>query len=117
MGSIINGGLFYRSPIDNATNFFENQPESVWIIKDGIEIEIPLDSLQTGDIVSVKAGESIPADGIITEGTASIDQHILTGESMPLEKAVGEPVFASTVVLSGRIVFCVEKSGKIIQVV
>ncbi|MBF0376202.1 MAG: heavy metal translocating P-type ATPase [Desulfamplus sp.] len=96
----------------NVVNFFENQPGFVWIVKDGIEIEIPFESLRTGDIASVKAGESIPADGIITEGTASVDQHILTGESMPLEKGAGDPVFASTVVLSGRLLFRVEKSGK-----
>ena len=96
----------------NVINFFENHPRSVWIMKGKIEIEIPFDALQTGDIVSVKAGETIPADGIITEGVASIDQHILTGESMPLEKSTGDPVFASTVVLSGRVVFRVEKSGK-----
>ncbi len=96
----------------NVVGFFENQPGSVWIVKEGIEIKIPFDSLQTGDIAAVRAGESVPADGIITEGAASVDQHILTGESVPAEKAAGDSVFASTFVLSGRILFRVEKSGK-----
>ena len=96
----------------NLVGIFENQPRSVWIVKDSIEIEIPFDSLQTGDTLAVKAGETIPADGTVTEGMASIDQHILTGESQPLEKGAGEPVFASTVVLSGKIRIKVEKSGK-----
>ncbi|MBF0100601.1 MAG: hypothetical protein HQK77_06795 [Desulfobacterales bacterium] len=62
----------------NLTDIFKNQYHSVWVVNDGIEIEVPLESLQTGDIVSVKTGESIPVDGIITDGIASIDQHILT---------------------------------------
>lgn len=96
----------------NLVGIFENQPRSVWIVRDGIEVEIPFDSLQTGHIATVSAGETIPADGVIAEGIASIDQHILTGESQPLEKGSGEPVFASTVVLAGRILIQVEKSGK-----
>jgi len=96
----------------NLVDIFENQPRSAWIVKNGTEIEVPFDLLHTGDMAAVKAGETIPAAGIITEGMASIDQHILTGESQPLEKGIGEPVFASTVVLSGRIRMQVEKSGK-----
>ncbi len=96
----------------NLVDIFENQPRSAWIVRNGTEVEVPFDSLQAGDVVAVKAGETIPADGVITEGIASIDQHILTGESQPLEKGPGEPVFASTVVLAGRICIRVEKSGQ-----
>ena len=60
----------------------------------------------------VSAGESVPVDGTITEGIASIDQRALTGESQPAQKGVGEPVFASTTVLSGKILICVEKTGQ-----
>ncbi|OAD18912.1 heavy metal translocating P-type ATPase [Candidatus Thiomargarita nelsonii] len=65
-----------------------------------------------GDIIVVNAGETIPVDGVISEGIASIDQHILTGESQPSEKGEGEQVFASTVLLSGKIHIKVEKAGK-----
>jgi Cu2+-exporting ATPase len=93
-------------------SIFGEQPNFVWVLKDDIEIEIPFDTLQVGDIVVVNAGEMIPVDGIISKGIASIDQHILTGESQPSEKGEGEQVFASTVLLSGKIHIQVEKAGK-----
>lgn len=91
---------------------FRQQPRSVWVLVDGLEHEIPFDQLQVGDIVVVDAGTLIPADGAITEGMASIDQHILTGEAQPAEKGVGDTVFASTVVLSGKIFFEVSQAGE-----
>ena len=78
---------------------------------DGIEIEVPLDRLDKGDIVAVHTGEMVPVDGIIVEGLAMIDQHALTGESMPAEKGVGDRVFASTVMVAGKVHVAVEKSG------
>ncbi|MDM8526211.1 heavy metal translocating P-type ATPase [Desulfococcaceae bacterium HSG8] len=96
----------------NFFGIFENQPCSVWIVINGVEVEVPFDSLHAGDIAVVGAGEIIPADGIITEGIASVDQHILTGESQPLEKGPDEPIFASTLVLAGKIRIRVEKSGQ-----
>ena len=93
-------------------NIFGQQNELVWVQKEGIEVEIPLTALEIGDIVVVNAGETIPIDGIITSGIASIDQHILTGESKPAEKGVGESVFASTTVLIGKIYIEVEKTGE-----
>ncbi|CAK8714615.1 Heavy metal translocating P-type ATPase [Candidatus Electrothrix gigas] len=84
-------------------NIFEEQPRHVWILRDNAEIEIRFDELSAGDIFIVNAGEVIPADGIVTEGAATVDQHMLTGESLPCEKTVGEQVFAATVVLAGRV--------------
>ncbi|MEM7535184.1 MAG: heavy metal translocating P-type ATPase [Chloroflexota bacterium] len=72
---------------------------------------MPFESLQMGDLVVVTAGQTIPIDGTIRNGYASIDQRTLTGESQPVEKVVDEPVFASTVVLEGRIEIQVEKRG------
>jgi P-type E1-E2 ATPase len=71
-----------------------------------------LDDLKTGDIIVINAGEVIPVDGSVIKGTALVDQHILTGESQPAEKEIDSQIFASTVVLSGRIWVKVEKSGK-----
>jgi len=91
---------------------FEQQPNFVWSIVKGVEVRIPFNELQRDDIVVVCAGEMIPADGTVIEGMASVDQHILTGEARPVEKESGEEVFASTVVLSGKILVKVEKTGQ-----
>ena len=93
------------------TNSFDQKQQSVWMIKKGLEVEIPLEAVQLQDIVVVNAGEIIPVDGIITEGLASIDQHSLTGESQPVEKEAGGKVLASTLVLAGRILIKVENTG------
>jgi Cu2+-exporting ATPase len=93
-------------------NIFDLQPRFVWLQKDGIEIEIPAEDLKKGDIVVVHAGEVIPIDGTIVQGIASIDQHILTGESQPADKETGDNVFASTLVLTGKICIRVEKTGE-----
>ena len=94
------------------SNIFGEQPRFVWAFVDGVEVQIPFDSLKIDDLVVVNAGETIPVDGTIIDGIASIDQRILTGEAQPTEKERGEQVFASTVVLSGRIYIQVKKAGK-----
>ena len=90
---------------------FGKQARYVWLVKDGIEIEVPLDRLDKGDVVAVHTGDMVPVDGIIVEGLAMIDQHALTGESVPVEKGVGDRVFASTVMVAGKVHIAVEKSG------
>src|SRR5208337_5381353 len=87
------------------------QPRYAWLLQDGQEIQVPLDRLQKGDIVVVNTGEVVPVDGVIVEGLAMIDQHALTGESTPAEKGVGDQVFASTVMVAGKMQVAVEKSG------
>lgn len=94
------------------TNLFGEQPQTVWIVKDGIQIEIPFESVQAGDHVVIEAGQMIPVDGTIDEGMSSIDQQMLTGESQPIEKGPGDEVFAATIVLAGRIIIRVEKTGE-----
>lgn len=93
-------------------NVFGKQPGRVWVVQSGIEVETPLESLQKGDIVVVNAGEVIAVDGVIKEGMASIDQHLLTGEAQPVEKGAGDSVFAATAVLSGKLLIEVTKAGK-----
>ncbi len=94
------------------TNVFVQQPNSVWMLKEEVEIEIPLSELKVNDIVVVSTGEVVPIDGIITQGMAMIDQHALTGESQPAEKCIGDQVFASTLIISGKIYIKVEKTGE-----
>jgi Cu2+-exporting ATPase len=91
---------------------FEHHIDFVWIMVDGVEVRVPFNDLHSGDVVVVHAGEIIPADGTVVEGMASVDQHILTGEARPIERGTGEEVFASTVVLSGKIHINVEKTGE-----
>ncbi|EDN68269.1 cation transporting ATPase [Beggiatoa sp. PS] len=86
-------------------------PTKVWFIKEDMEVEMPVDALTAGDLILMKAGETIPVDGIITEGIALIDQHILTGEHYVREKSIGDQVLASTIVLSGQIYIQVQQTG------
>ncbi len=92
-------------------NVFGQQPRTAWMLVDGSECEIPSDQLKPGDIVVVGVGETVPVDGEIAAGIASIDQHMLTGEMQPAEKGRGERVLASTVVLAGKIQVRVEQAG------
>jgi len=91
---------------------FKQYPRFAWTPVDNVEVRTRIEDLKKGDIVIVHTGETIPVDGIIVEGTASIDQHILTGESQLAEKEVGDDVFAATIVLSGQLCIKVEKAGK-----
>jgi len=86
---------------------------TMWIIaSNGQEIEIPFERLKPGDELFVSGGQRIPADGAIVHGVATIDRHMLTGESQPVEGGVGDTVFASTLVVSGKIRLRVDKSGQ-----
>ncbi len=93
-------------------DIFAQQPRNVWVLRDNIEVEIPLEQVKINDILVVNTGEVIPSDGIITDGFATIDQHALTGESQPVEKGIGDKVLASTFIMTGRVYMKVEKSGQ-----
>ncbi len=93
------------------THLMGEEPQSVWILRDGVEVEVPFETVEIDDLLVLNAGEMIPVDGVIEEGTATIDQHMLTGEAQPIEKGGGEIVFAATMVMAGRIVLRVQKTG------
>ena len=93
-------------------DLFGRQIRSVWMVVDGVEMEVPVEQVKTGDLIMIQAGEMAAMDGVIVEGNASIDQRSLTGEAQPAEKAPGDRVLAATVVLSGRICVQVEKTGE-----
>ena len=78
-------------------------PKTAVIIKDNKEVEIPIEQLKKGDIFVVRAGENIPVDGVIVEGSSAVNQGALTGESIPVDKTVGDTVSAATINLSGYI--------------
>ncbi|MEA3315871.1 MAG: heavy metal translocating P-type ATPase [Campylobacterota bacterium] len=90
---------------------FDQKNIDVWILKNDIEISIPIEKVAVGDYIVIRAGEIIPIDGIIAKGNVTIDQHILTGESQPIEKQVGDEVFAMSTLLSGNLVIRVVKTG------
>ncbi len=109
------GRLLVKKTEDNSRkmllNAFGKQPRFVWLVKDGAEIEVSLDKVGEGDIVAVHTGDMVPVDGHIVDGMAMIDQHALTGESTPAEKGVGDRVFASTILVAGKIFVSVEQAG------
>lgn len=96
---------------DNLVTIFGQQPHQVWIVVDGMETEIAFTQLRVGDILVLDVGQMAPIDGIVVQGMATLDQHMLTGEAQPVEKGVGDTVLAATVVLSGRLYVQVEKTG------
>jgi Cu2+-exporting ATPase len=93
-------------------NIFNQQPDMVWLLKHGVEVQVPIDQVKANDILVVDAGDIIPVDGTVVEGIAAVDQKVLTGEAQPADKAVGDRVYASTMVLSGRINILMEYSGE-----
>jgi Cu2+-exporting ATPase len=109
------GRLLVRKTQDDSKkllmNAFGKQPRFVWLLKDGVEVQVAVEKLKQGDIVVVNTGETVPVDGFVHTGMAMIDQHALTGESTPAEKSVGDRVFASTVMVAGKIEIAVESSG------
>lgn len=87
------------------------KPQTARIIKKGHEIEIPAENLQVDDIVIVRPGEKIPTDGIITQGGSSIDESMITGESLPVEKTVDSEVVGATINTTGSFEFRATKVG------
>ncbi|KLO22456.1 MULTISPECIES: heavy metal translocating P-type ATPase [unclassified Marinitoga] len=88
------------------------QPKTALIQQDGKELEIPVDEVEVGDIVIVKPGEKIPVDGVIIEGHTSVDESMLTGESIPVEKNIGDKVIGGSINKNGNIKFKATKVGK-----
>lgn len=80
-------------------------------VRNGIEEEIPIDSVQKGDILRVRPGERVPLDGVITEGKSSIDESMISGEPMPVEKSIGDRVIGATVNQTGTFLMKTEKIG------
>ena len=86
-------------------------PQKAHLIKDGEETEIAAEDVKIGDLIRVLAGETIPVDGIITEGETTIDQSVMTGESIPVDKKVGDTVSSGTINQFGTFVMKAEKES------
>lgn len=86
--------------------------KSARIIRSGQEMDVPVDEVQTGDIVIVRPGEKIPVDGVVIDGRSSVDESMLTGESLPVEKKPGDPVIGATLNKLGSLKFEATKVGR-----
>ncbi len=76
-------------------------PKTATLVRDGVEVEVPIDSVCVGDEFAVRPGEQIPVDGVIVEGSSALNESALTGESLPVDRTVGEKVSAATLNQSG----------------
>lgn len=88
------------------------QPKTARVIKDGMEVEVSIDDLQIGDIIVVKPGEKVPVDGVIVQGSSAIDESMITGESIPVDKKEGDQVVGATINKFGSFRFEAKKIGK-----
>ena len=93
------------------TKLMDLAPKTAVVIRGDAEVEIPVEEVVVGDILPVRPGQSIPVDGIIVEGSSSVDQSALTGESIPVEKHVGDKVIAATINKTGFFKFEAQKVG------
>jgi len=87
-------------------------PKTAIIIRDNVEIEISIDEVEVGDIVVVRPGEKMPVDGEVVEGTTLVDESMLTGESMPVEKAIGHKIIGASINKNGSIKYKATRVGK-----
>jgi P-type Cu+ transporter len=90
----------------------ELRPTTATVIRDGKEIEVSAEELQVDDVIVVKPGEKIPTDGIVTAGYSSVDEKLITGESIPVEKNVGSEVIGATINKTGLLKFRATKVGE-----
>lgn len=88
------------------------QAKTATVLRDGQEISIPIEEVLTGDIVYVKPGEKVPVDGIIAEGRSALDESMITGESIPVDKTIGDTVIGSTINKNGFLKIEATKVGK-----
>jgi Cu+-exporting ATPase len=87
-------------------------PATATVVRNGGELVIPAEQVVVGDIIVVRPGERLPVDGVVTEGLTSMDESMLTGESIPVEKAAGSEVFGATINGTGAIKYRASKVGK-----
>ncbi len=88
------------------------QPRTARVLRNAVETDIPIEEVRIGDRILVRPGEKIPVDGVVVEGTSAVDESMLTGESLPVEKRRGDEVFGATLNKTGSFVFEATKVGK-----
>ena len=103
--------MIRRKSAASIRQLLELQPTTARVVRDGAESELPIDQLEVGDVIIVKPGEKVPTDGVIIEGYSSVDEKLLTGESIPVEKNVGSEVIGATINKTGTFKFKATKVG------
>ncbi len=88
------------------------QPKRARVLRDGVEAEVPADEVEVGDICVVRPGESIPVDGLVSEGYSAVDESMITGESLPVEKQAGDQVVGGTINKTGAFRFRATRVGR-----
>ncbi len=94
------------------TKLLNLQAKEASVIREGVEVKVPVDQVQVADRIVVRPGEKIPVDGIVEKGNSSVDESMITGESIPIEKEVGASVIGSTINENGTLTMRAEKVGK-----
>ena len=87
------------------------KPQTAHVIREGQEMEIPAEFVQIGDVIVVRPGEKMPADGVVTEGSSAVDEKMITGESIPVEKRAGDEVIGGTINKVGMLKFRARRVG------
>jgi len=87
-------------------------PKMATVLRDGQEVEVPVEEVQVGDLIRVKPGEKVPVDGVVTEGNSTVDESMLTGESIPVSKSVGDEVIGASLNKTGSFILKATKIGK-----
>ena len=112
---VLLGAVFEERMRKNASRAVEKlldlQAKTAEVLRDDVYVQIPLEQVKVGDLIRVRPGEKIAVDGIVLEGETSIDESMVTGESIPVDKSVGDAVIGSTINNSGTIIFRAEKVG------
>lgn len=112
---VLLGAVFEEKMRKNTSQAVEKlldlQAKTAEVLHDDSYVQVPLDQVKVGDLIRVRPGEKIAVDGIVVEGVSSIDESMVTGESLPVDKTVGDTVIGSTINNSGTLVFRAEKVG------
>ena len=112
---ILLGAVFEEKMRKNTSQAVEKlldlQAKTAEVLRDDVYVQMPLEQVKVGDLIRVRPGEKIAVDGTVLEGETSIDESMVTGESIPVDKSVGDAVIGSTINNSGTIIFRAEKVG------
>lgn len=112
---VLLGAVFEEKMRKNTSQAVEKlldlQAKTAEVLRDDVYVQIPLEQVKVGDLIRVRPGEKIAVDGTVIEGETSIDESMVTGESIPVDKSVGDAVIGSTINNSGTIIFRAEKVG------
>lgn len=101
-----------RQTSDALTKLIDSAPQTANVIRNGKELEIPVEEVRLGDLISIRPGQKVPVDGVVDEGFSSLDESVITGESIPVFKQKGDTVISASINKTGFFTFRATKVGK-----